>query len=755
VLGILGIMGYDNVWHIAVMTIMSLISNIILLLFRAVDSIVVAKFGVTLVYCVFVCALCALPCAAWAVAVALPLTAQDLQIKGLTAQATFSISVDAKKERKTDPVLHLVWRKSRLIDVQRSTLSVVVDGNVRRTVWLADLGDGKYSVPLTGLSGGSHTLVLRASLRVDDDPCLQQYRDDAWFTIKSESAVAWERREQTPKQVLALPLSPINRYPDVWQRLADGWSGVHLNMPSTSRTLDAGQASAYLEANHLLRRWAYLAQRQATSSTVGSFHLLTLADLTLKADGTAHINSDAHQMIVRRFAQTPAATYFITSDAQGGLSVVGRDTEGLRDGIAILANDSARALCNDSVCEGGSASVYPATPIKATHSVNTEQPDASRVWSLRQANYANGWLARGEGTHVLAFNWQRPATWKIAAWPMLHLHGQASNASTVDASNSMVTVRLNGRPLASYPLSQWQNQRSEVRIPSELWDAPQWAFEIAVTLKATQSKKCVGAEDDSLWFTVGTNTQLLVPRQEQSFDSVGKFYSDAISQGNLPALHAPIFKLDALESLATVLYPFYQAQLKPETPSTKHNLRWQWVPDSMCQTQRCVHLLSQSREGALLRIEGDHWQPNGLNLPHIPTAGTVAIFYQAGSAVQSAQLYVVAGPPNIQNDVSATSGGRLEPPDYSGLLGRIALFSKLWLPLDIQPMTAQGSLIGKPNLKDNPLDENTASKEQIALRWLNFVWAGISVLVLAGVFFKLWRKPKNKTIDENWEIHDK
>jgi Bacterial cellulose synthase subunit len=752
----LGIMGYDNIWHIAVMTIMSLISNIILLLFRAVDSIVVAKFGVTLVYCVFVCAFCALPCAAWAMAVALPLTAQDLQIKGLTAQATFSISVDAKKERKTDPVLHLVWRKSRLIDVQRSTLSVVVDGNVRRTAWLADLGDGKYAVPLTGLAGGVHTLVLRASLRVDDDPCLQQYRDDAWFTIKSESTVAWERREQTPKQVLALPLSPINRYPDVWQRLADGWSGVHLNMPSTSRTLDAGQASAYLEAHHLIRRWAYLAQRQATSRTVGSFHLLTLADLTFKADGTAHINSDAHQMIVRRFAQTPAATYFITSDAQGGLSVVGRDTEGLRDGIAILANDSARTLCNDSVCEGGSASVYPATPIKATHSVNTEQPDASRVWSLRQANYANGWLARGEGTHVLAFNWQRPATWKIAAWPMLHLHGQASNASTVDASNSMVTVRLNGRPLASYPLSQWQHQRSEVRIPSELWDAPQWAFEIAVTLKATQSKKCVGAEEDSLWFTIGTNTQLLVPRQEQSFDSVGKFYSDAISQGNLPALYAPIFELDALESLAPVLYPFYQAQLKPESPSTKHNLRWQWVSANMCQTRRCIQLLSQSREGALLRIEGDHWQPNGLNLPHISTAGTVAVFYQADSAVQSAQLYVVPGPlPNVQNDESVASGGRLEPPDYTGLLGRIALFSKRWLPLDIQPMTAQGSLIGKPNLKDNPLDENTASKEQIALRWLNFVWASISVLVLAGVFFKLWRKPKNKTIDENWEIHDK
>ncbi len=756
---------------------MSLIPTPILLLIRATGAVdatralkvsTLAKAGTALAYSLAycVCVLCAFPsdvlarAGARAESVVLPLTAQDLQIKGLTAQATFSITVDAKKDRKTDPVLHLVWRKSRLIDVKRSTLSVVINGNVRRTVWIADLGDGEYDVPLTGLAGGVHTLLLRASLRVDDDPCLQQYRDDAWFTIKSDTTVTWERRNPTSKHALAMPLNPINRYPDVWQRLADGWSGVHLDMPSTSSTsstLDAGQASAYLETHHLLRRWAYQAQRQVSSRTVGRLHLLTLADLDFKSDAKTHIGDAARQMVVSRFAQTPAVTYLIASDEQGGLNVIGRDAAGLRDGIALLADDSARALCNDTVCEGGAATVTPPSVAKPASAVTSDKPDATRVWTLRNANYANGWLARGEGTHVLAFNWQRPATWKIAAWPVLQLRGQASTASTVDAVNSVVTVRLNGRPLASYPLSQWQSQRSEIRIPTELWDVPQWAFEVAVTLKATQSKSCVGTDEDSVWFTVGADTQLLVPRQEQSFDSVGRFYSDAIAQGDLPMLHAPILKLDALESLAPVLYPFYQAQAGSESHPTKRSLRWQWVTAQMCQTQRCVQLLSQSREGALLRIAGDHWQPNGLNMPHIQTTGTIAMFYQAASAAQGAQLYVVPGPPRAHDDGLASSGlsGLIEPPDYKGLLGRIALFSKRWLPLDIQPMSADGNLIGKPNLKDNPLDENTPSKEQLGLRWLNFVWAAVSVLVLAGVIFRLWRKPKNKTVDENWEIHDK
>lgn len=739
---------------------MPLIHNFILLLFRVIATL----------------ACCALPYAAHALAVELPLAAQDVQIKGLTAQATFSITVDAKKDRKSDPVLRLVWLKSRLIDVKRSTLSVVLNGSIRRTLWLADLGEGVYEVPLTGLAGGVHSLVLRASLRVDDDPCLQQYREDAWFTIKAESSLAWERRNEALQNVVA---TPVKRYPDAWQRLAGGWSGIHLDMQGATQALVTAQASAYLEAHHLLRRWGYQAQRQTNSRTVGRLQLMTLADLD--------VNSESNRAIIMRFTQTPAVQFTVIADGQSGLSVVGRDAAGLREGIALLADDTARALCNEAVCEGGAApltlgastlnalsasvlaAVAPvaapvassATPAPrpaiagttATGKPDASKPDATRVWTLRQTDYAKGWLARGEGTHVLAFSWQRPATWKIAAWPMLRLHGQASTASTVDAANSVVTVRLNGRPLASYPLSQWSSQRSEVRIPTELWEAQQWAFEVIVTLKATQSKSCIGADEDSLWFAVGADTELLVPRQEQAFDSVGRFYSDAVVLGGLPALYAPTLKLDLLDSLAPVLYPFYQAHIQGQTPATKASPRWQWADVQTCQTQRCVQLLTQSRDGALLRIEGEHWQPNGLNLPHIPTPGTVALFYQAASPTQGAQLYAVAGPPAIASDEPLLAAP-MEPPDYAGLLGRIALFSKRWLPLDVQPMTADGSLIGKPNLKDNPLDENTPSKEQVSLRWLNFVWAGLSVLVLAGVFFKLWRKPKNKIVDDNWEMHD-
>jgi hypothetical protein len=706
---------------------------LILLLIRPNTALRSCFVVINLLFCLFLSQTLS------ATEVELPLTPQDVQIKGLNAQASFAINIDAKKDRKTEPVLNLVWRKSRLIDSKRSTLSVAVNGSVRRTVWLSDLGNGEYRIPLTGLSGGTHTLTLRASLRIDDDPCLEQYREDAWFTIKSDTMLSWERRKHAIRDA---PIIPINRYPDSWQRLADGWSGVHLDMQPP---LDAAHAGAYLEANHLLRRWNYQVQHQTNQRTVGHLRLLTLAEL------------EASSSTAQLFAHTPSIMYSIEASKQGSLRITGRNAEGLREAIALLADDTARSLCTDTICTGGATTTANTTESNsairlASNLANTStvaiKSDPTQVWNMSQTDYAKGWLARGEGTHVLKFVWQRPATWKVIAWPMLQLHGQASTASTIDAINSVVTVRLNGRPLASYPLSQWKSHRSEVRIPTELWDAGQWAFEIAVTLKTIQTKNCAYFNEDGVWFTVGADTQLLIPRQEQSFDSVGRFFSDSSMLNDLPAIYATTFNLETLGTAAAVLYPFYQTKQR----ANKASPRWHWVSEKDCKTQRCVQIMAQPPNNALLRLEGDHWQatPNGLNLPHIKSSGTVGLFYQAAQNTQSAQLFVVSGPPAAIDDNTIA----LDPPDYLAFLGRIALFSQRWQSLDVQPITADGALIGKANLNKNPLDENTPSNEQIGLRWLNFLWAGLSVLVLAAVLFRLWRKPKNKAIDENWEMHD-
>lgn len=670
---------------------------------------------------------------AWASAVVLPLTSVDMQIQGATAQAAFSINIDAKKDRKTEPTLHLEWRKSRLIDVNRSTLSIVIDGQMKRTVWLKDLGNGKYKVPLPGITGGLHTLVLRANLRIDEDPCLQTHRENAWFTIKSDSTIRWERRINSTTKSFAMP---IKQFPEAWQRLADGWSGVHLKTHNSLRKLDEERSSAYLEASHLLRRWGYQPQNESTLRTVGQLHLLTASDLGLNSES------------VKRFAQTPSLSYIISSGKENELSIIGRDPSGLRDGILLLADDVARAFCNDSICEGGTSPGYPIPKNPdAPPSKTVPKLDSTKVWDMNQTEFSKGWIARGEGTHQLKFIWQRPATWSIKPWPTLHLHGQASSASNIDLNSSVVNVRLNNRPLASYPLAQWQTHRSEVRIPTEMWSADQWVFEISVNLKTKLSGTCVAINDDSLWFTVGTDTRLLVPRLERNFDSVGRFYSDFLALGKLPELHTSTFDTLNLEATANVLYPFYAAQFE----KNKRPPRWQWASEQTCQAQRCIQLLQKPREGALLNILDGHWQstPNGLNLPHVPTAGSMAIFYQAATSSQGAQLYIVPGLPTTEQRADA-----IEPPDYSGLLGRIALFSQRWLSLDIQPMSSEGALIGEPNLSQNPLDEKSLSKEQTGLRWLNFIWAGLSVLILGIVIFRLWRKPKNKNADDNWEMHD-
>ena len=369
-----------------------------------------------------------------AVPVQMPLTVQETQLLGVNAEARFFVTLDAVKDRITEPKLIIAWARSRLVDPRRSTVSVVIDGRVRQSVWLSDLAEAEYTVPLTGLAGGSHVISIRSSMWVDEDPCLQRYRNDAWFTIKPSSRISWERRVSASTRVA------VNSIPDSWLRLADGKTGVFLDHQAP---LDKEGIGAYLDADQLLRYWGYQPEKTKTDRTVGQLRLVTLDRLDKKHEAAIPLLENLDLRFV------------LAVDGNGVLNIVVRDSTGLREGLLFLADDQARALCTDSLCLSGAQ--LPKSQLSVATTASANENDPSKVWKLGMSGYPNGWQARGVGQHELRFVWQRPATWQLRDSPMLLLHANVSGSVALDQQQSAITVRINEQAVATYSLAQWRS----------------------------------------------------------------------------------------------------------------------------------------------------------------------------------------------------------------------------------------------------------------------------------------------------------
>ena len=656
-----------------------------------------------------------------AVRVEIPLTVQETQLLGVNAEARFFVTLDAVKDRATEPTLIISWARSRLVDPRRSTVSVVIDGRVRQSVWLADLAQAEYTVPLTGLAGGSHVVSIRSSMWVDEDPCLQRYRNDAWFTIKPSSRISWERR------VSASTRMAVNSIPESWLRLADGKTGIFLDHQAA---LDKEGIGAYLDADQLLRYWGYQPEKTKTDRTVGQLRLVTLDRLDKKHEAALPL------------LENPDLRFVLAVDSNGVLNIVARDSASLREGLLLLADDQARALCTDSLCLSGAQLPKAPFSLGVTSSVNENNP--SQVWKLGTSGYPNGWQARGGGQHELRFVWQRPATWQVRESPMLLLHANVSGSVALDQQQSAITVRINERPVATYSLAQWRSEQAQIRIPRDLWEAKEWVFEVVASLRPADAKACSLSEQDTAWITISPETSLIVPYQEQAFEGVASFF-DEVKKSALPGLTIENPSVDQLALVATILYPF--VEFKPYKSAIAQR-QWKVVDEQACASQPCIQVKSLPPADSPLKLSKGQWKnaKGELHVPYISLQDTAGLFYLPKLKEQPSQLVIVPGETSSVDSI-------IDPPNYVGLIGRIALFAQRWHVLDIRLKGQQGgeALLQESNSESNK-DKNI-SKEQASVRWLNFLWAGLSVLIVAAVIIRLWRRPASKKPDENWETH--
>ncbi|MFM6990136.1 MAG: cellulose biosynthesis cyclic di-GMP-binding regulatory protein BcsB [Rhodoferax sp.] len=644
-----------------------------------------------------------------------PLARVDTQLVGLQAEANFNVFVDPRSERKSEPKLAVKWSASPLLNLRQSSISVWVDGEIRQSWRLSRPSPRQFTVALGDLTGGHHVIAIRTSLRTEDDSCPAHNRDEAWLKVLKDSAVTWEQKGNGDRA------ASIKDFPAAWIRQSEGRNAVHVQFEGS---LDNEGIGAFLDADHLLRSWGHVPEIPLSNGVAGQLRLSLLDQYP------------ADHPVALRLKSAPFSRFAFMTEGRRALVVVGRDNAALREALVLLANDRARGLCDTDLCTG--AAQAPSGADTSAPISKPGNPAPPSVWQLGESGQPNGWIARGEGTHTLRFVWRRPVSWTLKDWPMLHLHANVSGSAALNPHQSSLTVRINGRPVATYSFANWSAGRAEIRIPRDLWAADEWVFDVAATIIPNNKDNCAQTEQDSLWATVSPETTLLAPRQIQPLRGISGFFEESRAAG-MPALHVSSVDLEKLSAVAAALYPF---ALNP--PPMIGALRpWRVVDSATCEATRCVRLQDTPPIDGPLKLDQDLWTDRSgqLRIPQIQATGTLAISLAAREAGQKPQLVLVAKP----NPASAPIS---EPPDYNGLASDAALFANRWHLLETKGIQAARSDAAKESL-----DRKNVSNEQRNLRWLNFVWALISVVIVCGLLVLLWRRPRGKKADANWEIH--
>lgn len=522
----------------------------------------------------------------------------------------------------------------------------------------------------------------------------------------------------TAREVVGHQLTASD-FPEAWRSGSNGANSVQID---SKLQWDSVGIGAYLDADHFIRSAGLQPQLDASEKTVGKMRLMTLDQ------------SVAESKIARAMARAPDAMYGIAVNVNGTLDIVGRTAGGVRDAIAFFAIATSRNLCIETVCLGRSSIKDQATPQPAKG-----VSDNDAVWQLGLAGTPNGWSAKGEGTKQFRFLWHRPASWDVLDSPTLRLHVAATASTAVDLQQSAITVRTNGRPIATYSVAQWHNGVADIRIPRELWKATVWDIEIETLLKRDISKNPIAIPPEVAWVHIGPETTLRVPHRKLPYQGIANFYDKMTASGVL-RLQSGNFNPSTLARITPLLYPFAVSTNKEEPPR-----RWQIADAVTCQKNACVQIVKQPGAHLPLTLSDHVWKDvaGHLGMPDIESDNTVAMFYIPADVNHTESLQMVVAPttPNAPN---------LSSPDYTGLIGQVALFAGNWHILDVQMNGLKD--INNP-LQASSTQDNNLSMEQRRLRLLNFIWAAVSVLLIAGLLFWFWRKPKNRQPDEYWELH--
>lgn len=455
------------------------------------------------------------------------LLSESLTLRGSEGSADLIVNLPDPSERASAVELELPISVSDNV-LATSTLTLELQDQPLQSVFVRGLpAQGAWRIALPNLPAGYFALRLRSRLLTAGDPCHDAQHQPPTLTLHASAALVYARRVRPPAPLTVAALLTQ------WRQ-----ERPRVRLPRAAE-IDRSEAPAWLAADFFLRSLGALPVGSAVPPES------TAPALLLHAHSTAERAIDA----------PPSREPHSTAQVEGQwLHVTAPDAPALQHALYALANPQLASRCTESLCQlPASTAAAGLTPPNATES---PEPDAE-VFTLHERGHPSGYVVRGEGEHVLALPWVRPAWWQVSEWPELDMVLSVSPHPALDPGASEVELRFGSRRLehASLPSPGPEPLRLAARIPPPLWNESEWPLQIRIVLRATPRPDCF-VPQGALWAAIHSRSRLRVPRQEQVYrGSLAGFAS--LAQRQRPTLLWPgALPAWLLPAIGAVIYPW-------------------------------------------------------------------------------------------------------------------------------------------------------------------------------------------------------
>ncbi|MDH3269889.1 MAG: cellulose biosynthesis cyclic di-GMP-binding regulatory protein BcsB [Gemmatimonadota bacterium] len=579
------------------------------------------------------------------------------------------------------PEVSLDLDYSEMLDTDRSLLTIQVNDRPLRSIRLSEIGRTlAFRLPP---EAGFQRVSIEARLTVQGDPCLLDYRDSAWLTLLPSSRVRYRQGSTDGDDATSVAVAEI-----VERWTASGATAIQMDVPETT---DPDLLLALVDIDHLVRGWG-LEPRYDGPMGRGEPRLQVTIGV---AEAESPWQSAAGPDEIAGIARAEGTFLELHAHRPDGISRMAQ----------LLGDPEAYRLCPGSTCMVGAS-------FRASGTEAPSPRDRGAAYDLVDAGFPEGWVAAGAGRHQLQMVWPRPPWWRLHRWPELRLRARVASP---DDDDSRLTVHLNGQPLASYALSERENDvvALSVRIPPQFWTADEWIIQVAARLEESR-ESCVAADPDALWMVLEPESGLYVPRTEERFDGIAEYHEF----GRVPTLTGdPTIFSDHFANVAAVLYP-YRARMDASRG-------FLWDPECDDDCLELVPVGSGRATGSIVEA-GEMWvldRSGALRIPLLPEPG----HYQLART----EVGLLLAAPRAQAEVTV--------PDFSALLGPWALFvNGSWVAREADAPTGL--------VEVGPTGEETLllSEEQQRARFVNFLWLCVVIASAAGGSFWIWRTSRDR-----------
>lgn len=617
------------------------------------------------------------------IAGAQPGTARPFEREVLLRGARGSAAVGFEVHREGPVELRLGLRASELLQRHSSTLEVLVDGLPRRSLRLETVsrhrtGERWVRIGLGRLGRGRHVLEVRGRLRVEGDPCLELFEEQAWVAV-----LAGTRLEGLGR--------PEPQAPEGLRDIDALWAGEQVAVRWTS---PAGETAAgrlaLLEAHHLALRWgATLDGDPDDEDALDAWMLLGVL-------------GDGGEPLAEELRQAPEDVVAVAHLEGPRLRLLGRSVNDVHKAIGQLQRRQLRQLCPPAApCWLGAT--------RLAEDVGDGDERAPPRWSLADAGFAQGWVADGYGKHTLRFLWRPSGRFGSSEPPEVHLWLRVPELAG-GAEPLRISARLSTGEL---PLGSWElgadGSEGLVLLKARVMDhagSEPLPLALEIRIRRPDAERCSAQDETGAWVVVSPRSGVValhdVPRPGQT---LGHFWGAGVRR---PVLSGDLLRAEP-RSLAVMLAPFAERQ-----PSAL----WRFAPGPAAAGQVVVEA---SVFQAVEHSSGRWWFDRAGDLG-------VPVFSECGAEVPAA-MKVDEGVLHVQ---AGACGGLPSVPGYQdNAAAAMVHFEGRWVAVGEAPEPSGDVAEGEPEIAPAQASQR-ASEEHSRLRLANAVWillAGLLVLV--------------------------